>query len=667
MKRILFASLFVSSSLFSQVLPQIDNFSGTHQVYLNPSSLVGSKWNSYFNLGMTSFTTASPAFGNETIPYSGKNLKFGGNHHRVSDVSIVGPAYMMQFKNEHAFSVNTRYTGVQRVSTTPEFNSWLNHEASSGSGQLSQFSGSQTSYLEYSFNYAGKVLDIDRHYLKAGAGYTIIRGVLFSDYSISGPLSYDGEQLDITHSDINIRTSSLLHPSDLPVSNYLLGKVEAGKGNAFSAGVTYEFRKSKERYHYTMNGKVRSDPSELAYLVKVAFAANHIGKIRYDAETMVSSEASGTILRAEMADAENTGDLVSLFNTRFNPERSSGPVSYTLPRNITAQVDVNFYKRWYGGVTHISQPDFAKTYLGVRHENYGGGFGLTGIYNSLTKELGWGINLRAGIFTLGTENIEGFFKKGSPSAQAYFGLSFALKKAEKINDRDGDMVSDNKDQCPDIAGYWTFRGCPDTDGDGIEDRLDACPNEAGPSETRGCPDSDGDGIFDKNDACPQAAGPEKTNGCPDADGDGIPDTEDKCPDQPGLPENGGCPDADGDGIRDADDECPNEKGLLLLNGCALVIQMDDKLLFNPELKSLLKTRLSSDLHFSDELTEQLKAWNANHPSKTLNLVFSGESRAVLLELAGTCKDNMPTALESFIHFTARPEPGKKYSLSVEEK
>ena len=52
--------------------------------------------------------------------------------------------------------------------------------------------------------------------------------------------------------------------------------------------------------------------------------------------------------------------------------------------------------------------------------------------------------------------------------------------------------------CPDVAGPFEFKGCPDTDGDLIFDHLDKCPEIEGPFENRGCPwgDTDDDGVKD---------------------------------------------------------------------------------------------------------------------------------------------------------------------------
>ncbi|MDB4931874.1 MAG: outer membrane protein OmpA, partial [Myxococcaceae bacterium] len=92
-------------------------------------------------------------------------------------------------------------------------------------------------------------------------------------------------------------------------------------------------------------------------------------------------------------------------------------------------------------------------------------------------------------------------------------------------------------------------GCPagDRDGDGVTDDADQCPDVpagAHPDPTRaGCPaaDADGDGVFDPQDLCPtvpQGASPDPERpGCPDgdADGDGVLDHADRCPQEPQGP------------------------------------------------------------------------------------------------------------------------------------
>jgi outer membrane protein OmpA-like peptidoglycan-associated protein len=116
-------------------------------------------------------------------------------------------------------------------------------------------------------------------------------------------------------------------------------------------------------------------------------------------------------------------------------------------------------------------------------------------------------------------------------------------------DKDGDGITDNEDQCPDVPGVPEHKGCPkDTDQDGVRDDLDRCPldpeDKDGFQDEDGCPDPDNDqdGVVDKVDECPIDPGPIENKGCPDADkdNDGISDRNDKCPEDPGMPPDG-CP------------------------------------------------------------------------------------------------------------------------------
>ena len=178
-------------------------------------------------------------------------------------------------------------------------------------------------------------------------------------------------------------------------------------------------------------------------------------------------------------------------------------------------------------------------------------------------------------------------------------------------DRDGDGVTDDEDNCPDDFGHRLNQGCPlgnpDVDEDGVCDAwvsekgfesefkdicegIDACPNEQGEGED-GCPledpDPDGDHVCDAwvskkklqkkfkdvcegIDSCPTEKGTVGNKGCPednpdpDADGMCSPWVTDKnklgdyanvckgydmCPGEAGPKANKGCPwdDPDSDG------------------------------------------------------------------------------------------------------------------------
>ncbi|MBX2797592.1 MAG: OmpA family protein [Myxococcales bacterium] len=92
---------------------------------------------------------------------------------------------------------------------------------------------------------------------------------------------------------------------------------------------------------------------------------------------------------------------------------------------------------------------------------------------------------------------------GTPDARWVLGLRYAPQAAVSSkpteNDRDGDRIRNDNDDCPDKPedrdGFEDRDGCPDPDNDGdrIADDDDECPNEA---EARG---GDGDGCPDDGD------------------------------------------------------------------------------------------------------------------------------------------------------------------------
>lgn len=197
----------------------------------------------------------------------------------------------------------------------------------------------------------------------------------------------------------------------------------------------------------------------------------------------------------------------------------------------------------------------------------------------------------------------------NPKYKVYGGLTWSGFLLPQ--DRDGDGVTDDEDNCPDDIGHRLNKGCPlgnpDVDEDGVCDAwvsekgfesefqdvcegIDACPNEQGEGED-GCPldepDPDGDHVCDAwvskkklqkkfkdvcegIDSCPTEKGTVANKGCPednpDPDSDGMcsPWVTDKnklgdyanvckgydmCPGEAGPKANKGCPwdDPDSDG------------------------------------------------------------------------------------------------------------------------
>jgi outer membrane protein OmpA-like peptidoglycan-associated protein len=153
-----------------------------------------------------------------------------------------------------------------------------------------------------------------------------------------------------------------------------------------------------------------------------------------------------------------------------------------------------------------------------------------GLSNDATDHLQYSVSILQSLFT----------PKEKPVVPVYVPPVIDVPK-----DTDGDGITDEKDECPTVAGTAAFNGCPDSDRDGIADKNDKCPNQAGLAKYQGCPipDSDSDGINDEEDKCPNQAGLARYQGCPipDTDNDGVNNEVDKCPNVAGPASNNGCP------------------------------------------------------------------------------------------------------------------------------
>jgi hypothetical protein len=112
-------------------------------------------------------------------------------------------------------------------------------------------------------------------------------------------------------------------------------------------------------------------------------------------------------------------------------------------------------------------------------------------------------------------------------------------------DRDGDGVGDACDACPAIADDQS-----DSDDDGLGNACDTCPARENRADENG--DRDGDGRGDACDNCAATANPTQS----DADADGTGDVCDNCVEE----SNADQLDGDRDGVGNMCDACPGMSG-----------------------------------------------------------------------------------------------------------
>ncbi len=106
---------------------------------------------------------------------------------------------------------------------------------------------------------------------------------------------------------------------------------------------------------------------------------------------------------------------------------------------------------------------------------------------------------------------------GDPAPAGLDAASEVPDAAITPSDRDGDLVPDLLDNCPDAANPVQ----EDADGDGVGDACDRCPAIGDPAQT----DGDGDSVGDACDNCPAIANQDQAANDADALGDAC----DNCP------------------------------------------------------------------------------------------------------------------------------------------
>jgi outer membrane protein OmpA-like peptidoglycan-associated protein len=449
--------------------------------------------------------------------------------------------------------------------------------------------------MEYGFIYSQVLKDDGEHFMKFGAKPKWLSGIAAAymhtknfQYNVdndttfshlSGDVSYgvsEGLMYDVTDGSTTVG-----------LSDFMKGSSKFGLG--LDLGFVYEWRPDWKEYKYDMDGETniwRRDQEK--YKMRAGISILDIGGMKFKKGGLSRDFSVNTDNPFYFRDAFEGAETLQEVDERIDslvvnnpdwtsPEAPGQTFFMSLPTAISLQYDYHIWKFFYVNATGIIGVQNRNNPHRVRVPNQ---FTITPSFDhawfglhipvTMNSYSGFkaGIGTRLGPLTVGVNDFGILFASGKKinGAAVYAGLRVPVLYGHP-SDIDGDLVSDEKDECLVVPGIWDFKGCPDSDRDGIKDMDDHCPQEAGLAEFNGCPDKDGDKIPDKDDACPELAGSPEFRGCPDRDGDGVIDPNDKCPDERGLVAFDGCPDSDGDGIIDSEDACPSVPGPLLYDGC----------------------------------------------------------------------------------------------------
>ena len=436
-------------------------------------------------------------------------------------------------------------------------------------------SAQANSWVEYGFTYARVLMDNHKHFLKAGATLKINQG-LGSAYMFIKDLNYEVNGED-TISLYNSYTN--YGASDNLTEDYQY-KFNTNPSLSLDLGFVYEYRPQWMKFKYDMDGETnlwRKDQNK--YLFRIGFTMSDLGSVRYRRNPL-SADFNADIHNWDISELNisSIADLNAVIDSNFTYYDVSDNYRMNLPLCLSLQADVRLAQGLYLNVTpflalnqgnsNVNKVHYLSSINIVpRYDLKWFGISFPIQYN-MYKQWNVGLGLRLGPVWVGWNDM---FSAMTTTKSRYGSSASVVLKVPIYyghpHDKDKDNVSDKVDQCPDVAGIWELKGCPDADGDGITDAKDKCPEVAGLKEFDGCPDTDGDGIIDNLDQCPDVKGIDLFNGCPDSDGDSIIDQNDECPYNAGPAAMNGCPDQDGDGIRDKDDNCPTLIGSLQNKGC----------------------------------------------------------------------------------------------------
>lgn len=617
--KLLFLFFFTSYSVTAQQYLGVitSNYAGIMGADLQPASIVDSRIKVDINLGSVNFGAWQNAkyFNTNNMPkWWVKSFKTGGDStwrqpdstfYKNNFYDVKNPKGKVRGINtslqidvlNFMFHVNPRIaigfsakfrTNISIDNLTPQFislvESGLKDQSLWNVDLKDKFiTMNSMSWAEYGINYAQVAYDKEEHFIKVGGRVKLLQGIAAS-YMQSDNFSY---RLD------NADTAAVLNGNFSYGYSQNFDKYSSGGINSFSdvfklnsklgvgadLGIVYEWRPKWKDYKYDMDGETnlwRRDKEK--YTLRIGASVLDIGGMKFqkggNSRNFTLNEQHYNLKTFDKV--TDLKSLDSVIVADFDGAADKGTFFMNLPTTASIQIDYHIWNDFYINFTGVFNIINKNNPHKVTNPTQ---FSLTPSYDfkwfglyvplSYNQYSGFkaGLGARLGPITVGFTDWNSILGSGKVrGTEFYFGLRLPILYS-RPQDRDGDKVSDKKDECIDLPGVWMFRGCPDTDHDSIPDTKDDCPLDSGLVKYNGCPDRDGDGIIDKDDYCPDDFGDAIFHGCPDRDGDSIIDRDDKCPDDKGLAIFNGCPDTDGDGIADPDDACPTVAGPIENNGC----------------------------------------------------------------------------------------------------
>ena len=495
------------------------NWSGLSSLYLNPANIADNRDRLVvdilgFNAGVDNSLGKINTGGSISRFINGSNTDINNvftfsNKKQFSMQApyseVRGPGVMLRINRNHSIALTTRVRGMNQFNN---FDQSLyrtitdENYTSSGNVDLTAKNFNWTAHLwaEAAASYGGVLYNRGHHELKAGVtvrflkgiGYLGLKGNNLDLHYVSGKDSVYANNTDLQYSSNVLNTSSSI-TNGFSNSNFFdqffKGKGANGVGADF--GLIYDFICDKDADMYDMDGvKGVPDPTKNRYKLRISASVTDLGSITYNGDNnfAVNVKGNGYLTgQGLINNVKNYDDFRAyVVKQGFNADTGKATTKLYMPATLILSADYHVCHNIYVNATYINnivnRKNFGNSYYNQitvtpRYDKRAYSIALPITYSALAENMKVGLGLRYQGFYVGSDDMLAFVANHQYGVNFYVG-GFIPFNNRRIKDRDGDHVSDKRDQCPDDMGSWKNHGCPEKEGDEKTD------SKSGPSVDR---------------------------------------------------------------------------------------------------------------------------------------------------------------------------------------
>ena len=276
---------------------------------------------------------------------------------------------------------------------------------------LKNFKWTLHMWSEAGLSYGGVLWRDEKQQLKIGTKVNILGGIAYA--GLDGKklnLAYKSDVDSISANNADLVFSNSISGTDNSISSsQILDNVLGGSGHGFSvdAGLVYVLLKGRKQ----KNENIAPD-----HKLSLSLSATDFGYITYNSLTTTSISGSGYISSTGIsANVKNFSDFNGYLRSKgFRDETVTKADVVYLPATINAGIDYNFFTSYYASLIYIfnfsndfnfGNKYFSQVTLTPRYDTKKYSVGIPITYNSLTRNLRFGIGFRAGSFFAGSDDI----------------------------------------------------------------------------------------------------------------------------------------------------------------------------------------------------------------------------------------------------------------------